>query len=389
MSSSSGYVAIPRYPVIFDGANYPDFATFMRVHLRGLRLWGVLSGEVSCPPRPIAPTVPVAPTPVALAPDATQADKDAAKSVDDTALADYGRKVQDHSTAVATYRLDLTDYTQWIDEDARAAAVLTSSVLPQYAAEFMGLSTAILAPRDHHLLHSQENISPSTCVVSLLSRAPLLSSRLPAPMLKMVSPSEKYIQDLLARAALGDERTVDTPMELNVKLRPTDGDPLPDPTRYRHLVGSLVYLDVTLPDISYPVHILSLSQLLPLFTTVISSVFFVIFVARSLVAFSFPVSALSSSSATRMLHFGVSVTTPTPLLSDSTCAISIARDPVKHELTKHIGVDAFYTRAQVQDEVVAVHYVPSDLQLADFFTKAQTRAQHDYLVSKLSVVDPP
>uniref|UniRef100_A0ACD5W6D1 Uncharacterized protein n=1 Tax=Avena sativa TaxID=4498 RepID=A0ACD5W6D1_AVESA len=68
---------------------------------------------------------------------------------------------------------------------------------------------------------------------------------------------EKYIQDLLARAALGDERTVETPMELNVKLQPTDGDPLPDPTRYRHLVGSLVYLAVTRPDISYPVHILS------------------------------------------------------------------------------------------------------------------------------------
>ncbi|KAK1648529.1 hypothetical protein QYE76_066334 [Lolium multiflorum] len=98
--------------------------------MRGLRLWGVLSGEVSCPPRPVAPTVPVAPTPVALAPDATRAAKDATKSADDTALADYDRKVQDHSTAVATYRLDLTDYTQWIDEDARAASVLTSSVLP-------------------------------------------------------------------------------------------------------------------------------------------------------------------------------------------------------------------------------------------------------------------
>jgi hypothetical protein len=68
--------------------------------------------------------------------------------------------------------------------------------------------------------------------------------------------------------------------------------------------------------------------------------------------------------------FGVSVTTPTPLLSDSTCAISIARDPVKHELTKHIGVDTFYTRASVQDQVIALHYVPSELQLADFFTKA-------------------
>ncbi|KAK1696528.1 hypothetical protein QYE76_013225 [Lolium multiflorum] len=49
---------------------------------------------------------------------------------------------------------------------------------------------------------------------------------------------EKYIQDLLARAALGDERTVDTPMELNVKLRPTDGDPLPDPT----LISSVFFV---------------------------------------------------------------------------------------------------------------------------------------------------
>ena len=46
-------------------------------------------------------------------------------------------------------------------------------------------------------------------------------------------------------------------MELIIQLRASDGDPLPNPTRYRHLVGSLVYLAVTRPDISYPVHILS------------------------------------------------------------------------------------------------------------------------------------
>jgi hypothetical protein len=40
--------------------------------------------------------------------------------------------------------------------------------------------------------------------------------------------------------------------------------------------------------------------------------------------------------------FGVSVSLPTPLLSDSIGAISIARDPVKHELTKHVGVDAHF-----------------------------------------------
>ena len=43
--------------------------------------------------------------------------------------------------------------------------------------------------------------------------------------------------------------------------------------------------------------------------------------------------------------FGVPTIAPTPLSSNSTCAISIARDPVKHELTKHIGVDASYMRS--------------------------------------------
>jgi hypothetical protein len=41
--------------------------------------------------------------------------------------------------------------------------------------------------------------------------------------------------------------------------------------------------------------------------------------------------------------FGVSISISTPLLFDSTWAISIARDPIKHELTKHIGVDAHFT----------------------------------------------
>lgn len=50
---------------------------------------------------------------------------------------------------------------------------------------------------------------------------------------------------------------VDTPIELGVHLRPTDSEPLEDPTRYRHVIGSLVYLGITRPDISHPVHILS------------------------------------------------------------------------------------------------------------------------------------
>jgi hypothetical protein len=70
-------------------------------------------------------------------------------------------------------------------------------------------------------------------------------------------PQRKYIHDLLDRVGLTDHRSVDTPMELHTRLRATDGVPLEDPTRYRHLIGSLVYLGITRPDISYVVHILS------------------------------------------------------------------------------------------------------------------------------------
>jgi hypothetical protein len=42
--------------------------------------------------------------------------------------------------------------------------------------------------------------------------------------------------------------------------------------------------------------------------------------------------------------FDVSISMSAPLLFDSTSAINIARDPIKHELTKHIGVYAHFTR---------------------------------------------
>lgn len=114
----------------------------MRIHTRGIRLWGVLSGEVSCPPCPVAPVEPTPPPPPALAPDANQAAKDAAKADDDAAFAVFEQKVSDYQIALDTYRDALTDYTQWADDDARSAAVLCVSVLPQFSSEFVGLSTA-------------------------------------------------------------------------------------------------------------------------------------------------------------------------------------------------------------------------------------------------------
>jgi hypothetical protein len=45
--------------------------------------------------------------------------------------------------------------------------------------------------------------------------------------------------------------------------------------------------------------------------------------------------------------------------------IGIVQDPVKHELTKHGGVNCFYVRSVVHDKIVALQYVPSKIQLAD------------------------
>ncbi|XP_042962597.1 uncharacterized mitochondrial protein AtMg00810-like [Carya illinoinensis] len=63
----------------------------------------------------------------------------------------------------------------------------------------------------------------------------------------------KYASDLVATAGLQEATSVDTPMELNIKLRKEEGDLLVDPSLYRKLVGSLVYLTITRLDISFAV----------------------------------------------------------------------------------------------------------------------------------------
>ena len=64
----------------------------------------------------------------------------------------------------------------------------------------------------------------------------------------------KYASELLSRAGLINNKTIDTPVEFNAHLTPSGGKPLSNPSLQRRLVGSLVYLTVTCPDISYVVH---------------------------------------------------------------------------------------------------------------------------------------
>ncbi|KAG5243591.1 mitochondrial protein [Salix suchowensis] len=67
----------------------------------------------------------------------------------------------------------------------------------------------------------------------------------------------KYKVDILQDLGLSGARPEKFPMEQNLKLTPTDEALLNDPTKYKRLVGRLIYLTVTRPDIVYYVRTLS------------------------------------------------------------------------------------------------------------------------------------
>ena len=67
----------------------------------------------------------------------------------------------------------------------------------------------------------------------------------------------KYTVDILRRFGMMDCKSMSTPMTLNLKKLCSDESDLVDPTMYRHLIGSLMYLVNTRPDICFVVSTLS------------------------------------------------------------------------------------------------------------------------------------
>ncbi|XP_021729722.1 uncharacterized protein LOC110696676 [Chenopodium quinoa] len=68
---------------------------------------------------------------------------------------------------------------------------------------------------------------------------------------------KKFINDILNKAKMTDAKPVPTLMITHPPLNLTDGTPLPNPTEYRALVGSLQYLSLTRTDVSFAINRLS------------------------------------------------------------------------------------------------------------------------------------
>ncbi|RVW37167.1 Retrovirus-related Pol polyprotein from transposon RE1 [Vitis vinifera] len=190
----------------------------------------------------------------------------------------------------------------------------------------------------------------------------------------------KYALEIIEDAGLLGAAPIDTPMERGLKLS-DKSDLLKDQGRYRRLVGRLIYLTVSRPDITYAVHVLSRlcinrerliwKQRSELY--VISRMHLVRVHYRLLcIPWTFTdfleikatensVTLFSEAEYRAMTgacceltwlryllkDLGVLHQEPVLLYCDNKAALHIAANPVFHERTRHIEMDCHYIRDKI------------------------------------------
>ncbi|KAG7547971.1 GAG-pre-integrase domain [Arabidopsis suecica] len=244
----------------------------------------------------------------------------------------------------------------------------------------------------------------------------------------------KYTLDLLSQVGKLGAKPAKTPLEDDYKANrkgELDNKPFEDVTQYRRLVGKLIYLTITRPDICFAVNVVSQHMQAPtlhhwnMVTRILkylkgapgqgiwmgcnkntelvgycdvdyagdtkdrrSTTGYCTFIGGNLVTWRSKkqkVVSLSSAEAeyramrkltTELMwlkallkDFGIDTPKPITMHCDNQAAIHIASNSVFHERTKHIEVDCHKVREQVQLGVILPCYTESEEQLADIFTK--------------------
>ena len=268
----------------------------------------------------------------------------------------------------------------------------------------------------------------------------------------------KYVLEIISQLGIGSAKPSWTPLETNIKITTheldnligeSDEELLENKEQYQSLVGKMLYLTLTRPDIAFSVQTLSqflqqpkkshweaalrvmkyvkrepgLGILLSSTRTNTLTVFcdadwascpntrrsvsgFLVKHGNSLISWkSKKQSVVSRSSAkaeyksmanevsevvwitTLLKELGSELDEPVVIFSDSKEALQIAANPVFHERTKHIEIDCHFIRQKIQEGLVKTEYVNSKNQLADILTKGLPRIQHEYLVGKLGVLN--
>ncbi|RVW60936.1 Retrovirus-related Pol polyprotein from transposon RE1 [Vitis vinifera] len=205
----------------------------------------------------------------------------------------------------------------------------------------------------------------------------------------IVVSQRKYILDLLKETGMLGCKPIDTPMDSQKKLGIEKESTPVDRGRYQRLVGRLIYLSHTRPDIGFAVsagkaysserqenrdtEVYSDADWAGNIIDRRSTSGYCSFVWGNLVTWrSKKQSVVARSSAEaeyRALAQGIS--------------ISIAKNPVHHDRTKHVEIDRHFITEKVTSETVKLNYVPTKHQTADILTKALPRPNFEDLTCKL------
>nr|GFB07381.1 retrovirus-related Pol polyprotein from transposon TNT 1-94 [Tanacetum cinerariifolium] len=76
-----------------------------------------------------------------------------------------------------------------------------------------------------------------------------------------------------------------------------------------------------------------------------------------------------------------------PIFCDNTSAIAIFNNPVLHSRTKHIDIRYHFIRDYILKEDIELHFIPTEYQLADIFTKPLDEPTFTRLKAELGMLN--
>ncbi|GJR60687.1 retrovirus-related pol polyprotein from transposon TNT 1-94 [Tanacetum coccineum] len=186
-----------------------------------------------------------------------------------------------------------------------------------------------------------------------------------------------------------------------------DEDPLGilvDQTRFRSMVGSLMYLTASRPDLVFVVCMCARYQASPtkkhlealkwvfryLRGTINWGLWYPKDTAMALTTYA-DADHAGYQDTRRILWMRSQLTdydfvfNKIPLYCDNRSAIALCCNNVQHSRSKHIDIRHHFIREQVEKGVVELYFVTTDYQLADIFTKALPRERFEFLLPRLGM----